>query len=73
VPKENEELFCPYMCGLAIVIRDITNLLMGNPNVAPAGQLKMQGTPANYPIPCLREKCGDKRCPSSRGKNASDD
>ncbi len=41
-----EELYCPFMCGLAIVIRDITNLIMGNPNVASAGNPENAGNPS---------------------------
>jgi len=71
-----QKLVCPFMTGAALLINDITKLII-DPNqakVIPGGGIQgIPATVADYRVLCLREECGFKLCPSSRGEKNKDE
>jgi hypothetical protein len=64
-----QKITCPFMTGAALLIQDISRMIV-NPNnakVAPGGNMSILATPADHRVLCLGEECGFKLCPSSKG------
>jgi hypothetical protein len=64
-----QKITCPFMTGAALLISDITKLII-DPNqakVIPGGGIRgVPATVADYRVLCLGEECGFKLCPSSK-------